>query len=44
MHLIIAELTADDLRAMTVKQIKALVVRISQEMKSNEEAMTRCEK
>jgi len=38
-----SELTADDLRAMTVKQIKALVVRISQEMKSNEEAMTRCE-
>jgi len=39
-----SELSADELRAMTVKQIKALVVRITQEMKANEEAMTRCEK
>jgi len=39
-----SELTADDLRALTVKQIKSIVVRISQEMKANEEAMTSCEK
>jgi len=38
-----SELSADELRAMTVKQIKALVVKITQEMKANEEAMARCE-
>lgn len=38
------DLTADDLRALTVKQIKSLTVRIAQEMKSNEEALTACEK
>ena len=41
---VVAELTADDLRGMTVKQIKSLVVKITQEMKTNEEAMARCEK
>ena len=39
-----SELSADELRAMTVKQIKALVVKITQEMKANEEAMARCER
>lgn len=39
-----SDLRADELREMTVMQIKALVLRISQEMKSNEEAMTACEK